>query len=243
MTTLVIDLETIADTSRWTPPVEDPNAFPPPWACRIVCAGYLHLDDDDKLVELGAYTGIPSPDPDLRERSLLLALSRPLDAARRERRMPLLCTWNGRGFDMPVIVMRALCHAVPIPWWYAEAATRTRYREDRHLDLMDALSDHGAGKYVGLDAAAKLIGLPGKTDHGSNVAELHARGDLDAIVSYCMADVAQTALLLLRYRLLQLDLMPAQYAEREAALRSALALDPRLAALFPMQPIAASEVA
>lgn len=234
MSYLVLDLETVPDRARWSPPPDvTPEPMAPPWAQRIVCAGFLHLDDEYRLVELGAYTGVPSGDPDLTERSLLLALSRPIAA---KRPAPILVTWNGRGFDLPVIVMRALAHAVPIPWWYRDPAMRTRYKETGHLDLMDSLADHGAGKYTGLDAAARLIGLPGKAGvDGTNVADLHARGELDAIVSYCLRDVAQTALLLLRYRFIQRDVLT---LDREHALRAALALDPRLAELFPPPPIA-----
>jgi predicted PolB exonuclease-like 3'-5' exonuclease len=35
-----------------------------------------------------------------------------------------IVSWNGRGFDLPVIVARCLRHGVPLPWYYAGEARR-----------------------------------------------------------------------------------------------------------------------
>src|SRR5262249_61711131 len=77
---------------------------------------------------------------------------------------------------------------------------------------------------------ARLIGLPGKVGvDGSQVEGLYRAGKLDAIKSYCLADVAQTGLLFLRFRLLQGTMSPVEYRRCAAELMEALRADARLA--------------
>jgi len=230
---LIFDLETVPDTERWQPPDvgHAEPAFPPTWAHRIIVIGCLRLDAAYRLRGFGVLTASPAAAPaslereDDRERQLLARFSELVGQAR-----PVLVTYNGRSFDLPVIVMRALCHAVALPWYYREREIRHRYSGDGHLDLCDWLADHGAARASKLDAIARLIGLPGKLGiDGSQVEGLHRTGQLSAIERYCLADVAQTALLFLRFRLLQGLIAADTYRERTAALLDALAADARIA--------------
>jgi 3'-5' exonuclease len=165
---------------------------------------------------------------DARERSLLVELSRFVGEAR-----PILVTYNGRAFDLPVIALRSLCHGVALGWYYRDRNVRARYSQDGHLDLCDWLADHGATRAGSLDAVTRLIGLPGKVGiDGSQVAGLYEAGEQDAIDRYCLADVAQTALLLLRFRLLQGALEPERYRATAGALLDALAADARVSAVL-----------
>jgi len=226
---LVLDIETVPDTERWTPP-EAPGApvFPPSWAHRVVVVGYLWLDSAYRVQRFGVVAAPAGGAADAREHALLAELSRFV-----ERTRPTLVTYNGRAFDLPVIALRALCHGVPLPWYYRERTVRARYSEDGHLDLCDWLADHGATRAGSLDAIARLIGLPGKVGvDGSQVAGLYQAGDLAAIERYCLADVAQTALLLLRFRLLQGALAPERYRAAAGALLDVLAGDARVAAVL-----------
>ena len=233
---LVLDIETIPDTERWNrPDVTDAAApgasprplvaaFPPTWAHRIVVIGCLWLDHGYRLKRFGVVGNPSSGDPDQRERALLEEFSRFVGRAR-----PVLVTYNGRAFDLPVIALRALCHGTPLAWYYRERNVRYRYSEEGHLDLCDWLADHGATRSGSLDAVARLIGLPGKVGvDGSQVEGLYHAGHLDEIQRYCLADVAQTALLFLRFRLLQGVLRPDQYQEVTAALLDAFAADGRV---------------
>lgn len=55
---------------------------------------------------------------------------------------------------------------------------------------MDQFADYGATRPIGLDIAAKALGLPGKlVGHGAEVAEMYARGDIKTIRAYCECDV------------------------------------------------------
>jgi predicted PolB exonuclease-like 3'-5' exonuclease len=103
-----------------------------------------------------------------------------------------LVTFHGRGFDLPVLELRSLKHAVQgaIPGEPSAAAS--------HFDVKEALSGAGAAQSAPLDLYAKLVGLPGKEEVvGADVQKLYAAGDLDRIAAYCMTDVVQTYLLFL----------------------------------------------
>lgn len=224
---LVLDLETVPDDQRWQRPDGDhaSSPFPPLWAHRIVVVGCLWLDRGYGLRQMNVF-GDPgaSGSADERERALLSELSAFIGAHR-----PVLVTFNGRSFDLPVIALRALCHGVPLPWYYRDASTRARYSEQGHLDLCDWLADHGATRSSSLDAIARLVGLPGKVGvDGSQVEGLYRAGQLAAIERYCLADVAQTALVFLRFRLLQGRLAPEAYRACTAALLEQLAADGRV---------------
>ena len=165
---------------------------------------------------------------DARERSLLAEFSRMVGGTR-----PILVTYNGRAFDLPVIALRSLCHGVTLGWYYRDRNVRARYSQDGHLDLCDWLADHGAARAGSLDAVTRLIGLPGKVGiDGSQVAGLYEAGEQDAIDRYCLTDVAQTALLLLRFRLLQGALEPDRYRATAGALLDALAADARVGSVL-----------
>ena len=223
---LVLDIETIPDTDRWEPPAGVDHPFPPTWAHRIVVIGCLWLDHGYNLKRIGVIGDATATagSADARERALLEELSQFIG---RER--PVLVTYNGRGFDLPVIALRALCHGVPLGWYYREATTRARYSENGHLDLCDWLADHGATRLGSLDAIAKLVGLPGKVGiDGSQVEGLYRAGEVAAVQAYCLSDVAQTALLFLRFRLLQAQLDRDTYRARTQALIDALATDARV---------------
>ena len=226
---LILDIETVPDVERWARPetpdgVEPP--FPPTWAHRIVVLGYLWLDHDYRLSRLGVMGDPPGEaSADDRERALLETFSSVVGNAR-----PVLVTYNGRSFDLPVIALRSLCHAVPLGWYYRDREVRDRRSDGGHLDLCDWLADHGAVRAGKLDALTRLIGLPGKGDiNGSQVEGLVRSGQLELVQKYCLGDVVQTALLFLRFRLLQGQLPRAVYRQRVDELLGALALDGRVA--------------
>jgi hypothetical protein len=248
---LILDIETVPDTDRWQRPDlanGGESVFPPTWAHRIIVIGCLWLGHDYRLKRFGVIGGEPvagaapgdvanappaasagSPGAaDLRERALLEDFSRFVGRAR-----PVLVTYNGRSFDLPVVVMRSLCHAIALPWYYRDRDVRYRYSAEGHLDLCDWLAEHGAARAGKLDAIARLVGLPGKLGvDGSQVEGLYRAGQLASIQSYCLADVAQTALLFLRFRLLQGQIAPETYRERTTALLDALAADGRVTEVF-----------
>jgi 3'-5' exonuclease len=212
---LVLDIETIPDAEL--PRLEDPEKVPSPPFNQIVTLGCLLLEDyaPRKIGVVGEGKS---------EREILIDFAAWLDRSR-----PCVVTWNGRGFDMPVITSRALKHGVSMPWWFSDRHTRYRYSTEGHLDLMDFLADYGAAKNSRLDVYAKLVGLPGKVGvDGSQVAPMVHAGRLDEVNAYCLCDVAQTAGLFLRVQLLRGVLDRARYVELSRALLAFYDADPRL---------------
>jgi predicted PolB exonuclease-like 3'-5' exonuclease len=224
-----MDIETVPDPALYLHPETPPDGgamnerpFPPLHAHRPIVLGALWLDDEYRFRRLGVIGDGKD------ERGMLEDFSRFVS-----RHQPDLVTYNGRSFDLPVLALRALRHGVAMSWYY-QGRVRHRYSEEGHLDLCDMLTDHGAARSMSLDAIARLIGLPGKAAggvDGSQVEGLYQRGQLGAIKSYCLADVAQTSLLFLRFRLLQGAIGPEQYRDRVADLVERLRQDQRLAEL------------
>ncbi len=141
-----------------------------------------------------------------------------------------LVTFNGRGFDLPVLETRALKHGLSLPRYFATGQSRNTYRGSRfsdayHIDLCDFLSNFGAAyRRNSLNVLAKLIGLPGKyTIAGEDVEYLYRQGRLKEINQYCMTDVLQTYLLFLRVEMLRGKLDAGGYGEAVTAAREDLA--------------------
>lgn len=121
-----------------------------------------------------------------------------------------IVTFNGRGFDLPVLELHALRHGIAAQSHFAQRSGRV---DDRHLDLQDFLTNRGDFRIRGgLDLLLKSIGLPGKTGiDGSRVQELYEAGRLDEIHRYCRSDVIQTYFLFLRVELMRGHIDQAQY--------------------------------
>ena len=66
--------------------------------------------------------------------------------ARAERFAGCLVTFNGRRFDFPVLELAALRYGIAAPSHFAEGAgsARERYSSERHLDILDYLTNFGA---------------------------------------------------------------------------------------------------
>jgi len=219
-THLVLDIETVPDGDLFSAPEPAPGAekaFPPLFACKPVVIGLLWLDQDFACKRIGTVG-------DGKDEAGMIADFAEFMISRR----PHVVTWNGRSFDLPVLALRALRHGISLPWYY-HRDFQYRYTEEGHLDLCDALSSHGAARLTSLGAAARLIGLPGKDGlDGSQVEGLYQAGRIEVLRQYCLSDVAQTAFLFLRYRLLAGQLLLPDYRRAAAALLTALEQDQRL---------------
>ena len=133
-----------------------------------------------------------------------------------------LVTFHGKGFDLPVMELRSLKHAIAIP---GSSPGRRGGGISEHLDLKELLSAHGSAGAAPLDLYAKLVGLPGKEDvAGGDVQSLYCAGSLEQIAAYCMTDVVQTWLVYLRWRRVEGSLTADGYDESVASAREALPL-------------------
>ena len=129
-----------------------------------------------------------------------------------EKFVPQLVSWNGGGFDLPVLNYRALIHGVTAPMFWETGEENRDFRFNnyisryhaRHTDLMDVLAMYQPRNNAPLDEVAQLAGLPGKIGvGGAKVWETWLAGDAAKIRDYCEADTANTYLLYLRYQLLR----------------------------------------
>jgi predicted PolB exonuclease-like 3'-5' exonuclease len=149
-----------------------------------------------------------------------------------EKYTPQLVSWNGGGFDLPVLHYRALIHGLSAPrYWDMGDDDRdfkwnnyiSRYHT-RHLDLMDLLALYQPRANAPLDEMAKLIGFPGKMGmDGSQVWHAYRGGEIAAIRNYCETDVVNTFLVYLRFQLLRGQLTRDRYEAECALVRAHLA--------------------
>ena len=126
---------------------------------------------------------------------------------------PRLVSFNGRGFDMPLLELCAFRYGIQIPDWFAEDARnfdqpRYRYNTAAHFDLHEWLTNSGASRFNGgLSLAANLIGKPGKMEvAGHMVQELWDAGRTAEIHDYCRSDVLDTYFVFLRSRVVAGDI-------------------------------------
>jgi len=139
-----------------------------------------------------------------------------------EKLSPSLVSWNGGGFDLPVLHYRALLHGIPAPryWEVGDEDTAFRYNNYlgrfhwRHLDVMDVLSGYQNRARASLANTACLLGLPGKMGFdGSQVWDAYQAGNLVGIRQYCETDVLNTYLIYLRFELMRGRITRERHAE------------------------------
>lgn len=149
-----------------------------------------------------------------------------------EKFTPQIVSWNGGGFDLPVLHYRALRHGIVAPRYWESGEEDQSFRfnnylnryHSRHLDLMDVLSSFQGRARVSLQAAATLLGLPGKLGmSGDKVWDAYLDGQLDAIRNYCETDVLNTFLIYLRFELMRGRLMRDEYQAEVTRVRDVLA--------------------
>lgn len=243
--TLVFDLETIPDAHGlrslnpgWDPELSDTQVieralaerrethgtdFLPLHLHKVAVVGCVFRDSSGFRVKtLGQAT-----DP---EAALLAGFFKTID-----RYTPRLVSWNGSGFDLPVLHYRSLIHGVPAPrYWDTGDDDRefkfnnyiSRYHT-RHIDLMDLLAKYNGRANAPLDDLAKLCGFPGKLGmDGSQVWQAWQQGRADEVRAYCETDVVNTWLVYCRFRLLKGELDAVSYQAEIDLVRSSLEQNP-----------------
>ena len=171
---------------------------------QIVCIGALIAErnsDGWRAVALGA------PHSEQRsEKDLIEAFVGRITELR-----PQLVSFNGHGFDLPVLRYRAMLHQLSASGLYSRPYFN-RFTDDS-LDLCDALASFDPRSKMTLDALCRVLGIVGKPDgvDGSKVAEYVASGRIQEVADYCETDIVNTYLLFLRYELLRGNLEAVQH--------------------------------
>jgi len=139
-----------------------------------------------------------------------------------EKHQPQLVSWNGSGFDLPVLHYRGLRHGVEASKYWDMGEDDREYKWNnyisryhmRHLDLMDLLAMYSPKNNAPLDAMAKLCGFPGKLGmDGSQVYAQYLAGQTDDIRRYCETDVMNTYLVYCRFQKMRGGLTEAEYEQ------------------------------
>ncbi len=125
-------------------------------------------------------------------------------------RRPTLVSFNGRGFDLPLLELAAFRFGVGVPGWFQAAGKsgydqpRNRFNTTAHIDLCELLTNFGSTRFNGgLNLAANLLGKPGKMEvQGDMVQDMYDAGRLAEINDYCRCDVLDTYFVFLRTRVL-----------------------------------------
>lgn len=148
-----------------------------------------------------------------------------------EKYTPTLVSWNGSGFDLPVLHYRSLLHGISAPTYWEMGDNNQGFRWNnylsrfhyRHMDLMDIIAGYQNRAFAPLDDIAHLLGFPGKMGmSGSKVWEQYAAGEIKSIRNYCETDVLNTYGVYLRLELIRGVINQIEYDERISRLKSYL---------------------
>lgn len=193
--------------------------FLPHYLHRIVAISIaLRTASEFKVWSLG--------EPDSGENELLERFFTGVDKYR-----PTLVTWNGGGFDLPVIHYRSLFHGVSAEryWDTGESDKSMRYNNYlgrfhwRHIDLMDVLAGFQLRAAAPLDAVAVLLGLPGKLGmSGAAVWDEFQAGRIEEVRNYCETDVLNTYLVFQRFEMIRGNLDEAGWRRECSLVRESL---------------------
>jgi len=157
-----------------------------------------------------------------------------------ERYTPVLVSWNGSGFDLPVLHYRGLFRGCVASRYFETGEHETSFRYNnylsrfhwRHTDLMDVLAAYQARASASLNDTARLLGLPGKLDmDGSAVRERWLAGDIEGIRDYCETDVINTWLVYLAFQRLRGLISREEEQAGQATVRSYLEAESALGRL------------
>ena len=193
--------------------------FLPHYLQRVAVISYVLRDGDKFLVRSLA-------EPESNEAQII---QRFYDGI--EKFTPQIVSWNGGGFDLPVLHYRGLIHHVAAPRYWDQGEDDRDFKwnnyisryHSRHLDLMDLLAMYQPRANAPLDELAKLMGLPGKLGmDGGAVWAAWQDGRIDEIRDYCETDVVNTFLVYLHFQRMRGVLTAKAFEAEMQAVRGAL---------------------
>ena len=173
----VLDIETLA------PPAQN-GKFPPWPSHRTLCASLLVADQ----VPYGRWEfAIESVKFDDDQAAIMR-----IDELLSNRRC---ISYNGRGFDLPVLLMAAGRASLYECRNLTDAWASKRY-SGSHIDVADLASSYGAAPRVSLEMLCQAAGIPVKTNgSGADVATMLEEEGIESVIQYCEEDVASTLVL------------------------------------------------
>jgi predicted PolB exonuclease-like 3'-5' exonuclease len=220
MSVLVFDIETIPDIETGKKihnldGLTDDEVVKALYALRIAKVGHNFLPHylqkivaislvmaDKKKLKVWSLGDLSSDEPELIERFFKGI----------ETHSPTIVSWNGSGFDFPVLHYRALKHGIQAPLYWENGENNQAFKWNnylnrfhyKHLDLMDVLAGYQNKAFAPLDEISTMLGLPGKMGmSGDKVFAEFQASNLTAIRNYCETDVLNTYCVYLRFELIR----------------------------------------
>lgn len=182
MKTVVLDVETIADRCAMERCgyQEEQGVFAPWPLHQLACASTLTVQSvgrDRLKFDLASFSR-----RQMSERGIVASVERAIEDADQ------VITYNGRAFDIPVLLARAVVANEFVP---TLARLGHRCRPGLHYDLHNQIKDVAGG--VKLAHLCAAFSIPAKVGgEGAGVADLAAQGRWQDIEHYCETDVVAT---------------------------------------------------
>lgn len=170
---------------------------------KIVCiSGFWY---DEKGIRLFSFSKKDSTEKEILQKFLSVF----------EKRHPILVSWNGVQFDLPVILYRAMYHGLSAPSLLdqGEIDQKRRYNNyqnryhHQHIDLMDALSMFHGRNFQKLDDVARLFGFAGRYVTTYDIPQYIKEENWEVLTSNCESNVLNIWLIYLRWLLLKGQLL------------------------------------
>jgi len=101
--------------------------------------------------------------------------------------------YNGLGFDIPFLIVRAAHHSIEINNWNFKDLRRFSYKS--HIDLMMFLCNWNNYNAISLDITCRSFGIPSPKEgevSGDTVARAFEEGNVSSIEEYVIRDVDAT---------------------------------------------------
>lgn len=184
---IVLDIETIPDVEAAARAgFEDADGFPPFPLHALACVSLLIIEQDTMGIPTFSIQSFSRKQ--MSERAIVASVERVLSDSFE------VITYNGRGFDIPVLMTRVALTGEYAPT-IARLHTQRRYAAGIHVDLLDVVTAHGAAPKLRLHQLCSAFSIPSKLDvDGGDVAALVAAGSWQKVVNYCETDVVATYL-------------------------------------------------
>ena len=187
MKKVVLDIETVLDADAAARAgFQEADGFPPFPLHSLACVSLLIIQQDEKARPVFSIRSFSREQ--MTERAIVASVERVLSDSFE------VVTYNGRGFDVPVLMTR-----VALTGEYAPTIARlhgqSRYTRGIHVDLLDVVTAYGAAPKLKLHQLCAAFSIPAKFEaEGGDVAALVAASDWQRVVNYCETDVVATYL-------------------------------------------------
>ncbi|GAB3047710.1 ribonuclease H-like domain-containing protein [Acinetobacter apis] len=176
---------------------------------QIICISGLWIDE--KGMRLFSFSQQDNTELELLEKFLSIF----------NKRHPVLVSWNGLQFDLPVILYRTMYHGLTAPNLFDQGELdyqrrfnnyQNRYHQ-QHIDLMDVMAMFNGRNFQKLDDIARFLGFPGQPAYQrqNTMAEDLSSSDWQELSVGCERTVINTWLIYLRWMRLKGHLVPDQH--------------------------------